>query len=104
MSRRRKTRIEKWFSFNRYRRRFGARVLASDLLGDDVESLKRNLVVGEGAEYAYGSVPDLQAHLQRLRGEFIGRPELLYHHAALIVLIRREAEVARNFARFKQLW
>ena len=104
MSRRRKTRIEKWFSFNRYRRRFGARALAADLLGDDIEALKRSIVSGEEAEYAYGSLPDLQAHLQRLRREFIGQPELIYHHAALIVLIRRESEVARNFARFKQLW
>ena len=104
MSRRRKTRIEKWFSFNRYRRRFGARALAGDLLDDDLEALKRTLVSGGEAEYAYGSLPDLQAHLQRLRQEFIGRPELLYHHAALIVLIRRESEVVRNFARFKQLW
>jgi hypothetical protein len=104
MSRRSKTRIEKWFSFNRYRRRFGARALAADLLGDDLETLKRSIVSGDQAEYAYGSLPDVQAHLQRLRREFIGRPELIYHHAALIVLIRRESEVARNFARFKQLW
>jgi hypothetical protein len=104
MSLRRKTRIEKWFSFSRHRRRFGARALASDLLGVDVETLKRTLVSGDEVEYASGSLPDLQAHLQRLRREFVGRPELLYHHAALIVLIRREFEVARNFSRLKQLW
>lgn len=104
MSRRRKSRIEKWFSFNRYRRRFGARALAGSLLGDDLETLKRTLVAGDQAQYAYGSLPDLQAHLQRLRQEFTGRAELLYHHAALIVLIRRESEVVRNFVRFQQLW
>jgi hypothetical protein len=104
MSRRRKTKIEKWFSFNRYRRRFGAHALAAGLLGEDTEALKSTLVAGDAAEYAYGSLPDLQAHLQRLRQEFIGQPELLYHHAALIVLIRREAAPEQNFARFKQLW
>lgn len=104
MTRRRKTRIEKWFSFNRYRRRFGARAAAGDLLGADPQLLKRTLVAGDEAEYAYGSLPDLQAHLQRLRREFVGRPELLYHHAGLVVLIRRESEVARNFERFKTLW
>ena len=104
MTRRRKTRIEKWFSFNRYRRRFGARTAASELLGADLQTLKQTLVSGEDAEYAYGSLPDLQAHLQRLRREFVGRPELLYHHAGLVVLIRREFDVARNFARFKALW
>ena len=104
MIRRRKTRIEKWLSFNRYRRRFGARALSADLLRGDLEALKRHLVTGDEAEYAYGSLPDLQSHLQRLRREFVGQSELLYHHAALIVLIRRESDVARNFARFKHLW
>lgn len=104
MSPRRKTLFEKWFSFSRHRRRFGARALASDLLEGDLEALKHTLVSGNEAEYACGSLPDLQAHLQRLRREFVGRPELLYHHAALIVLIRRESEVARNFSRLKHLW
>lgn len=81
-----------------------ARALTGDLLRDDIETLKRSLVPGDAVQYAYGSLPDLKAHLQRLRQEFVGRPESLHHHAALTVLIRRESEVARNFARFKRLW
>ncbi len=104
MSRRRKTRFEKWFSLTRYRRRFGARTLAADLPVDDLDTIKHHTVRGDEAQYAYGSLPDLAAHLQRLRREFIGHSELLYHHAALIVLIRREADVARNFVRFRHLW
>ena len=42
--------------------------------------------------------------MERLRLEFIGQPELLYHHAALIVMIRREAQVPQNFALLCQLW
>ncbi len=104
MSRRRKTRFEKWFSFNRYRRRFGARSLAAGLSVEDFDVLKHSIVQGNDAQYAYGSLPELGAHLQRLRQEFVGHSELLYHHAALIVLIRREADVAKNFVRFHQLW
>lgn len=104
MSRRRKTRFEKWFSYTRYRRRFGARTLAAELPVEDLEAIKNSTVLGDDAQYAYGSLPNLAAHMQRLRREFIGHSELLYHHAALIVLIRREADVARNFARFRYLW
>ena len=67
MSRRRKTRFEKWFSLTRYRRRFGARTLAADLPVDDLDAIKHHTVRGDEAQYAYGSLPDLAAHLQRLR-------------------------------------
>ena len=106
---RRKNSFEKWFSFNRHRRRFGAGALAAVLEHpqEDLQALKEQLVSaadGQDRVYAHGSVPDLAGHLVRLRGEFVGQPELLYRHAQLIVLVRREADTQANYARFEQLW
>ncbi len=106
---RRKNSFEKWFSFSRHRRRFGAGALAAALepQQEDLQALKEQLVStadGQDRVYAHGSVPDLAAHLVRLRGEFVGQPELLYRHAQLIVLVRREADTQANYARFEQLW
>ena len=107
MPRRHKTHFEHWFSFSRHRRRAGAAELAKALGGRDLQQLKETLIQaapGQQAETLHGSLVDLRAHLERLRLEFIGKPELLYHHAALIVMIRREAQVPDNFALLRNLW
>lgn len=104
---RRKNAFEKWFSFNRHRRRFGAGTLGGGLGQEDLQALKAHVVpAADGQErvYAHGSAPDLAEHLMRLRGEFVGQPELLYRHVQLIVLIRREVDVRANYERFEQLW
>lgn len=104
---RRKNAFEKWFSFNRHRRRFGAGALDVEIGQDDLEMLKTQRVpADEGQErvVAHGSAPDLADHLARVRGEFIGMPQLLYRHAQLIVLIRREADTKANYARFEKMW
>lgn len=107
MPRRRKTRFEHWFSLSRHRRRAGASTLSPTLGGRDLQELKKTLVQavqGEQPEHLHGSLVDLREHLERLRREFIGQPELLYHHATLIVLIRREAQTRENFSMLRALW
>lgn len=104
---RRKNAFEKWFSFNRHRRRFGAGALGAEMDHEDLHALKTQRVAavdGQERVYAHGSAPDLPEHLMRVRGEFVGQPELLYRHAQLIVLIRREADIRANYARFERLW
>lgn len=104
---RRKNAFEKWFSFNRHRRRVGAAALGNKMDEDDLQALKTMLVPAEDGQdrvYAHGAAPDLAEHLVRLRREFVGQPELLYRHAQLIVLIRREADTKANYARFEQMW
>ncbi len=104
---RRKSSFEKWFSFSRHRRRFGAGALGTALEHEDLQALKKQVVAVAGAQervYAHGSAPDLAEHLLRLRTEFVGQPELLYRHAQLIVLVRREVDVRANFERFERLW
>ena len=104
---RRKNSFEKWFSFSRHRRRFGAGALDPVQEQEDLHALKEQLVPaanGQERVYAHGSAPDLAEHLVHLRGEFVGQPELLYRHAQFIVLIRREVDVQANYGRFERLW
>ena len=47
---------------------------------------------------------DLQSHLDNLKHQFIGRSELCFYHATLIVLLRRSYKVEQTFTEFEQLW
>lgn len=47
---------------------------------------------------------DLQSHLDNLKHEFIGRSELCFYHATLVVLMRRSYKLEQTFAQFEQLW
>lgn len=105
---RRKTALEKWFSFSRHRRRFGAAALTvMHGHGENWQALKETLLPGTAQgehRYAYGSSTDLVVHLQHLQEEFAGQPQILFHHAQLIVLIRREADTARLYERLERMW
>lgn len=102
MARRQKTRFEKFFSINQHRKRLGAAKNMSDEF--DLEMLK-NKIIDEGEpEQTYGSDKSLETHLKNLRREFSGQSELLFHHAKLIVLLRREYQTRQTFAQFYELW
>lgn len=99
---RKKTRLERFFSFNQHRKRWGGgKHLAEDA---DMAALKIALVDGGEAHQTRGSEKALDLHLANLRQEFSGQPELVYHHAKLIVLARREFRTEETFAKFKGLW
>ncbi len=106
MIHRRKSAFEKWFSFTRHRRRFGADAHTQQLDAQDFSALRERVVEGgeQKAEYAHGAAVNLDEHLAKVRREFIGQSELLYQHAMLIVMIRREADVKANYDRFKRMW
>lgn len=70
----------------------------------DFEALKQQIIPGDAITYTHGSADNLEAHFAELRQEFAGQSELCYTHAKLIVLIRREAEIEKNFDLFQQLW
>ncbi|MBB4006279.1 hypothetical protein [Allorhizobium taibaishanense] len=99
---RKKSRIERFFSLNQHRKRWGAaRHAVSDL---DYRALKQTLVAGDSAQQTRGSEKSLDLHLDNLRREFAGQPELLWHHARLIVLLRREFQVEQTFQQLQALW
>ncbi|MVA56070.1 hypothetical protein [Agrobacterium vitis] len=99
---RKKSRIERFFSLNQHRKRWGAtRHAVADL---DYQALKQQMVEGDTALQTRGSEKSLDLHLENLRREFAGQPELLWHHARLIVLLRREFQVEQTFAQLQALW
>jgi len=103
MSRRDKTRFEKWFSLSRHKRRSGAIALSDQIL-TDFSQQKQITIVGSQIRYTHGSSNDLDKHFSALRDEFVGQSELCYTHAKIIVLIRRDFKEKNHFAIFKQLW
>jgi len=103
MSRRDKTRFEKWFSLSRHRRRSGSKALSKQMSAD-FDTLKQQIIPAEEVIYTHGSANSLEQHFSALRKEFAKQSELCYTHAKLIVLIRREADIKQNFETFQQLW
>jgi hypothetical protein len=101
---RKKSRLERWLSFNQHRKRFGAEQAAASLQSSDYSALKSKIITDTELSYTHGADKDLSQHLHNLRAEFAGQAELLYYHAQLIVLIRREYQIAEQFAQFERLW
>ena len=101
MAPRKKTKLEKFFSFNQHRRRFGAPKSVNETQG--ITSLKSTIIPGQKKVYTHGSSKNLKEHLKSLRDEFIGDPELCYVVAKKIVLIRRESKVSENFQSLEKL-
>jgi len=103
MSRRDKTRFERWFSLSRHKRRSGAIVL-SEKISSDFSRQKQIIIDGDEIQYTHGSSNNLEAHFVALRDEFIDQSELCYTHAKIIVLIRRDFEAKNHFTIFEKLW
>lgn len=104
MARRKRTRLERLFSFNQHRKRFGAGKASDGLLENDFSSLLDKVIDGDELVYTHGSSKHLQTHFEALRKEFVGQSELAYLHARLIVLLRREYKVKETYGEFLRLW
>ena len=102
MSRRDKTRFERWFSLSRHKRRSGAIVL-SEKISSDFSRQKQIIIDGDEIQYTHGSSNNLEEHFVALRDEFIDQSELCYTHAKIIVLIRRDFEAKNHFTIFEKL-
>lgn len=99
---RKKTAFEHFFSLNWHRKRLGgAKHVKSS---GDFATMKSTLVNGDAPRQTRGSAKSLDEHLENLRAEFAGQPELLWHHAKLIVLLRRGVDTDQVFAQFSELW
>jgi hypothetical protein len=97
--------LHKFFSFSRWQRRFGSNKLRRvDTEIEDLEPLKAAIIHKGPAVLSRGSAKDIQQHYATLRQEFSGQPELCFHHAMLIVMLRREVDVPQTYARFEALW
>jgi len=103
MSRRDKTRFERWFSLSRHKRRSGA-IALSEKISSDFSRQRKVVIDGDKTHYTHGSSNDLEEHFVALRDEFIDQSELCYTHAKIIVLIRRDFEAKNHFTIFEKLW
>ncbi|WXT99939.1 MAG: hypothetical protein Ctma_0645 [Catillopecten margaritatus gill symbiont] len=98
-----KSKFEKWFSLSRHKRRAGAKELSS-LISNDFNMQKTQILSGDEIIYTHGSANDIEAHFNDLGKEFSGQSELIFTHAKIIVLIRRDFEIKNHFKLFRQLW
>jgi len=103
MSRKDKTKFEKWFSLSRHIRRSGA-IELSDQITTDFSQQKQIIIDGSEVQYTHGSSNNLEEHFIALRDEFVGQSELCFTHAKIIVLIRRDFEAKNHFVLFEKLW
>ena len=101
---RKKTKFEKWFSFSRHKRRFGAKKVMVNMNGKDLLSLKNTIIDEEALQYTHGSEVSIEEHIENLKKEFVGQSELCHYHASLLVLIRREVDSKENFSKIESLW
>ncbi|NBB50681.1 hypothetical protein GVN24_20595 [Rhizobium sp. CRIBSB] len=99
---RKKTAFERFFSLNWHRKRLGGAKHIQSVA--DFAAMKMALIDGDAPMQTRGSAKSLDAHLENLRREFAGQPELLWHHAKLIVLLRRGVETEKVLAQFEDLW
>ncbi|WP_028735651.1 hypothetical protein [Ciceribacter selenitireducens] len=99
---RKKSSFEKFFSFSRHRKRWGGGKFAVALT--DYEPLKTRLVENTDKDWRKGHQEDIAEHIANLRVEFAGKAELLFEHAKLIVLIRREYKAKEMYAQFRAMW
>ena len=105
MVKRKRNKIENLFNLNRYRKRAGAKEIEAHLEKVNYETLKNTIIPGEKPDMFQSHMfKDLKEHMAHLKTAFNGQPEILFYHAQLIVLLRREADTARNYQLFKQLW
>ncbi len=104
MARNKKHKIGRLLSFNQHKKRFGAKALTDNMLGIDIDELKYQIIAGNGKTYTHGSAKDIKQHIAALRKEFVGEPELIFYHAQLIVLIRREFKTVEMYDKFDMLW
>jgi len=69
-----KSKLEKWFSFSRHKRRFGAKKL-SGLISTDFSQQRKIVIDGDTIRYTHGSSHDLDEHFEALKHEFSGQSE-----------------------------
>lgn len=97
--------LRNFFSFNQWRKRFKAsKVYSLDKKQIDFEQMKINCIPAGSEIQTRGHSKDLPTHIANLGLEFSGKPELLLHHAKLIVLLRRGYKVEEIFSDFEDLW
>lgn len=89
-------------------KRLGAATILKTFTKKTIEEMKATLITKDMCDpAALTDKPkslDLSAHLDNLKHQFIGQPEINFYHATLIVLLRRGYKVTETFCEFEALW
>jgi hypothetical protein len=92
----------------RFRRRLGfpspKDIVDMDLPAGGYAALKTAVVPDVEVVHARKPRSGVVDHFDYVQKSFAGRTEIEFYHAKLIVLIRREIELADNLRRFEDLW
>lgn len=96
--------VRNFFSLNQWRKRNNARKIFSEISVSDYDAMKINTLTSGGSLQTRGHSKDILQHVEDLKREFSGQPELIWYHARLIVLLRRGYRVEETFKIFNQLW
>lgn len=73
--------------------------------GRTVSDVDNSFTRGERRFAAFfGREADFIDHMNEIRSEFLGKSELLFVHAALVIALRRKIDVEHNFRSFEALW
>lgn len=104
MIQRKKTKIERFLSLNQHLKRLGVTNSFCAKDQQEVSALKNNKIEGNTVTYNQGANKKITQHLENLKTEFAGQSELLYYHAQLIVLLRREYKTQEIYGKLKMLW
>ena len=99
---RKKSSFENFFSLKRHRRRLSR--TAVNVPTVDFSTLKEQIVEAGIPRQTRGSHDDLDRHFAALRAEFSGQSELIFEHARLNVMLRREISPEKNYARLAELY
>lgn len=102
MPARKKTMVERFLSWNRHARRSGASQFFDNEMS--VQEMIEKKVEGPDLRQTRGSRRDLSLHIHELRSEFVGRSELEFRHATLIVLLRRGYKPPQVYKQYLELW
>jgi hypothetical protein len=98
------TLLRNFFSLNHWRKRANAKKLFSNMRAVSYDEMKKNIISSGNSLQTRGHSKNLLQHVEDLRHEFSGQSELIWHHAQLIVLLRRGYRVEDTFRNFNQLW
>ncbi len=92
----------------RSEKRLGANTIIKNFRDKSIDQMKATIITESmcDPEKLTGKprTKDLFAHLDNIKHQFIGQPELCFYQAALVVLLRREYKPKETFSEFETLW
>src|SRR5699024_8731048 len=89
-------------------KRLGAKQVISHYSNKSLDEMKEKIIKETDLDWSIyedkSRIKDLNRHLNKVKKEFIGKSELCYYHAVLVILLRRDYQPNHTFLEFESLW